>query len=395
VPALDARMQDGSSSPVIEGLLNRRSVLEPGPLLTVSDAVLAANARAAEADLRAARLRAEARATNWLPTLGPQVSLTSLGALVTSLVVEQVLFDNGRKRAERDFAAADVEVAAVVLAQDTNARVYQALELYLSAEAANARAAVNAAAMERMTHFAYVMSERVRGGVSDRADLQIVAQKRDQMQADMTRDRETAAAALAELAAMSASPLAGVGGLSAIAAISPTATPLAVMKAEAEATRAVASARAARAGYLPGATLAAQGGSGGSDAALTIGAPNGFGFGTGASLRAIEAEEAASRARIGQVREDSDRALAALRGQLASLQRQQVETQALAAQAAANYDIFAAQLRAGTRTVPDVVGVFETKVRSERDAAGMRFNVALIELRIAELMGALVDGERI
>ena len=93
--ALDAQMQDGSQSQIIESLLNRRSVLQDGAFRSVADAVLAANSRAAEAELRAATLRAEARSRNWLPTLGPQVSLTSLGAVVTSLVVDQVLFDNG------------------------------------------------------------------------------------------------------------------------------------------------------------------------------------------------------------------------------------------------------------------------------------------------------------
>ena len=92
--------------------MNRHSVLNAGAFSDVANAVLAANSRAAEADLRAAKLRAEARANNWLPSLGPSVSLTSLGAVVSSMVVEQVLFDNGRKKAERDYAAADVEVAA-------------------------------------------------------------------------------------------------------------------------------------------------------------------------------------------------------------------------------------------------------------------------------------------
>ena len=105
-PALDPQTPDGTASEVIGGLLTRRSVLEDGAYTRVADAVLAANARAAEADLRAATLRAEARSKNWLPTLGPQVSLTSLGTVVASLVVEQVIFDNGRKKAERAYAKA-------------------------------------------------------------------------------------------------------------------------------------------------------------------------------------------------------------------------------------------------------------------------------------------------
>ncbi|MCP3877722.1 MAG: TolC family protein, partial [Sulfitobacter sp.] len=109
-----------ADSQIIQGLALRSSVL---PDDTVSDqvasAVLAANSRTAEAELRAATLRSEAASKNWLPKIGPQVSLTSLGSLAANLVVDQVLFDNGRRAGERAFAVADVEVAAVSLAQDT------------------------------------------------------------------------------------------------------------------------------------------------------------------------------------------------------------------------------------------------------------------------------------
>ena len=107
-----------SESVIIQGLMQRQSALPDGSAFDqVATAVLAANSRAAEAELRSARLRSEAASKNWLPKIGPQISLTSLGSLVANLVVEQVLFDNGRRKGEREFAVADVEVAAVTLAQ--------------------------------------------------------------------------------------------------------------------------------------------------------------------------------------------------------------------------------------------------------------------------------------
>ncbi len=395
VPVLDSEQINGGRSDIIEHLLNRRSVLQGGPFAQVADAVLAANSRAAEADLRAATLRAEARQHNWLPTLGPSLSLTSLGDFVTQLVVEQVLFDNGRKQAERDYAAADVEVAAVALAQDTNTRVLTALDLYLTSEQSKARAAVNAAALERMAHFEYVMQERVRGGVSARVDLQIVQQKLNQMRSDLASDQEAAASALSELGAMSAISVAGLSGLSTVGSANPGADPLTVMKAEAESTRAVAEAIVARAGFLPGVTAAGSIGSNGSNGGLNVSTDNGFGFGTGASLAALEQQQAAAAARVGQVQEDANRILRSLEGQLASLRRQEAQAQTLASQAAANYEIFAAQQQAGHRAVPDVVGIFETKVRTEREAVSLRYEIARIELQIAAQMGALVNGEQI
>ncbi|MFP3656154.1 hypothetical protein SB777_35180, partial [Burkholderia sp. SIMBA_052] len=73
-----------------------------------------------------------AKSKNWLPSLRPSVSLNDLGEMVASMLLEQVLFDNGRRKAERAFAAADVEVAAVTLSADMNDRVKTALSLYVS-----------------------------------------------------------------------------------------------------------------------------------------------------------------------------------------------------------------------------------------------------------------------
>jgi len=394
VPALDARMEDGTTSPLIEGLLNRVSVLEPGPLAQVADAVMAANTRAAEAELRAAMLRSQAQSLNWLPRLGPGVNLTSLGSIVTSLVVDQAIIDHGARRGQRDHAQADVEVAAVRLATDSNARVLAALELYLRAEAARARAAVSAAAQADMEHFAWIMRERVAAGVTDRADLQMVTQKQDQMQADLAADRESAAVALAELQAMAATPLDNITGLSPIATPSPTAIALTVMQAEAEGRRAVAAARVARAGYLPGLSAGGDIGPGGAGIGLTVSAANGIGPGMGAAMQAEDAEAAAVQARMGQEREQAARDVAALQGRLATLRRQQSETRRLADQAAANYTLFAAQQRAGQRSVPETVGVFETRLRAERAAVDVAYEIAVLESRIAARLGALVDGER-
>ena len=392
--ALDSQMQDGTQSAIIEVLLNRRSVLGAGPYAQIADAVLAANSRAAEADLRAAKLRAEARATNWLPTLGPSVSLTSLGAVVTALVVEQVLFDNGRKKAERDYAAADVEVAAVTLAQDTNARVFSALDLYLTAQAAAARAEVNTRALTQMNRYEYVMSERVKGGVSSRVDLQVVQQKLNQMSADMASDTEAATAAMSELQAMAASPVAAISGTSDLTDSNVDGTPLMVMKARAESTRAVAEATAARAGFLPSLTAGGTLGNGGG-IGLNIGSDNGIGFGMGANLAAIDQQKAAAAARVGQVEEDANRKLRALEGELASLRRQEAQAQSLAAQANANFEIYAAQQKAGQRAVPEVISIFETKVRTEREAVALKFDVARVALEIASVKGTLVSGDQI
>jgi outer membrane protein, adhesin transport system len=391
VPVLDPEMGDGSQSELIAALLARSSVLQSGPLEDVAGSVMAANARAAEADLRAAMLREEARALNWLPRLGPQVSVTSLGSLVTSLVVNQAIVDHGARAAERDHAKADVEVAAVRLAEDSNQRVLEALNLYLQAESARARIAAGQAAQADMDRFVFIITERVNAGINDRADLQVVMQAANQLAADLARDRQTVDTAMAELAAMADGDVMGLSGLSVIAQPSPGLTALTVLRAEAEGRRAMAAARVTRAGYLPGLSLG--GNLAGDGLGASVGSAQGLGLGQAAAMEAAMAEGEAAQARVGQEQENADRAIAALIGQRDSLVLQQAELQSLALQAADNYALVLEQQRAGQRSVPETVGVLETRIRAQVAAAGIGADIAMLNVRIAARMGALVDGE--
>lgn len=397
--AADARATESAESRIISTLQARRSVLPADSAFEqVSVAVLAANARTAESALRSARLRAKAMSTNWLPTIGPNISLTSLGAVVASLVIDQVLFDNGRKKAERDFAKADVEVAAVNLSVDTNARLETALGLYLAAEEAREKAHLGAKALKDMQHFEWIMAERVKGGVSDMSDLNVIRHKLAEMRAAQARESEAANAAIAELNAMSVTPLGDLRGLSDVRLTVDDATPLAVLLAEAEMERSVAKAKIDRAGFLPGLTAKAtlgSSGSGGSDIGLSVSPDTMLGLGTGANLRAIEAEKEAASRRVAQAREDTNRVLRSQEHRLAALVRQVVEAGGLTQQSKANLDLFQAQYEAGQRQVMDVVGVYETFARQEQLQVSLKYEMARSRLKIANELGLLADGGEI
>jgi hypothetical protein len=98
-------------------------------------------------------------------------------------------------------------VAAAVLAEDTDDHVLAALDLYITAETARARAAVNKSAMARMERLEYAMSERVQGGIIKRANLHIMSIFPKFMRVQLTFCREIAASAMSELATTSARPL--------------------------------------------------------------------------------------------------------------------------------------------------------------------------------------------
>ncbi|WP_299373017.1 TolC family protein [uncultured Tateyamaria sp.] len=383
-----------AESVVIAGLLARRSVLPEGSAYDrVSGAVLAANARAAETELRAARLRAEAASKNWLPTIGPRISLNSLGDIITQIVVDQVIFDNGRKKGERAFAKADVEVAAVALAEDTNDRVATGLELYLTAAEGREAAALHRATLREMEHFEYIMSERVRGGVSDMSDLHVIRQKLSEIRADIAASEEASHTAIAELNAMAIQPLDDVRGLETLAISAQAAQPLAVTRAEAEKERSIAQAQIDRASQLPGINAQATVGEN-SGAGITVGGAN-FGLGTSARLKSIEAAKEAAGRQVAQANEDANRSLRKLEGQVAAKGRQAGEARGLTGQAKANLDLFQEQYEAGRRQVMDVVGVYETFARRQASEVTLKYEALRLQVELARVQGVLADGDQI
>ncbi len=398
-PATDAAQLTGRGqviSPLIDDLRGRQSILPAGsPYRAVADAVLAAGASSVESELRVKRLTARARSKNWLPGIGPDVSLTSLGQVAASLLLNQTLLDNGRRRAERDFAAADVEVAAVTLVTDQNRRVHDALKLYLDAERGRELAAITREALSRMAEFERITRIRREGGLADGAEYRIVLQKQSEMQAALSSEEEGAAAARAELEALASRPMGGVKGLAALPPDAGAPEPLPVMLARGEAARTAAEVRVARSGLFPGfGAKAALDRDGDLNAGLALDA-NGFGFGRGDNLKALaEAEEAAHR-RVDEAGREANRKIVALGHEIAALEAERAQGAKVLAGMEANLKLFTEQYRAGGRSLLDLVGQFESVVAMRRDQATLKYRIAAARLDIALLRGVLVDGARI
>lgn len=384
----------GNRSSIIEGLIARRTHIGGGSAFDqVSRAVLASDARTAESELRAARLRARAEQFNWLPKIGPNISLTSLGDLVTQLVVEQVVFDNGRLKAERDFAAHDVEAAAVGLSQATNQRVATALTLYVNAARARSEKSVAAKSRSQMGHFVNIIQQRVDGGVSNMADLRVAESKMQELNADHARANESELTAMAELSAMAQRDMGSVTGLG---TLSPTAiggrTPLNVLLARAEGERQIAQAQMDRAAMLPGITAGGTVGEGGTGIGVGVSSDALAGVGTGAALEAVTASKDAARRGVQQAEEDNRRTIQRLQQRRASLQRQQAESQALVSEAQTTYQLFYDQFENSGRPIMDVVNIFENAVRLERDSVRLKYQLMEIEIELSSLYGNLVNG---
>jgi adhesin transport system outer membrane protein len=311
---------------------------------------------------------------------------------VASLIVEQALFDNGRRKAERAFAAADVEVAAVSLAEDMNARVLSGLTHYLDAERARAQAAVAQGAVGQLVEFSRIMGLRVGGGLSDRGEQQILAQTLAEMQATLASDQAAVATALASLHALTDRPLDGLRGMQAVGAAG--AEPLAVVRARGEGTRDVASARITRASLLPGAVLRGAVDDDGATGEVALGGSM-LDAGLGANLSALDAAQDLADRRTAEAAEGANRQLVALDREIAALRLRQADGAEVLRQSQGNLAMFTAQYKVGRRSLLDLVGQFESVARQERDQAGLTYDIAQRQVQIAALRGQLVDGGRL
>lgn len=393
-PALGA--QNGAPSATIGDLRSRQAILPPyGSYAEIANAVIQGSTGAANAELRMAQLKQDARNKNWLPSIGPVVSLTSLGTVAAQLVVDQAILDNGRRKAERDFAAADVDVAAVALSADMNNRIYDGLSHYLAAEQAREQAAIAEKAAARLTEFEDIVTARVQGGLSDMSEQQIIAQKRAEMQATLASDGQTARQALDDLAALTGRRMDDLRGTLPLPADAGGPEPLAVAKARAEGSRTLAEARATRASALPGlsagATLDA---SGDHSSGLTLGGVN-LGLGTPATLRALDATPDLVNRRTAQAAQDANRDITALLGQMAALETRSAQGSEVLRHTTANMELFTEQYRAGRRTLLELVSQYDAAARLERDQAALKYEIARLRLQIARDRGVLVNGAQL
>ena len=381
-------------SAIIQSLQSRSSAIRPGTAYaTIAAATLASDARVAEAELRAARLRSAATDKNWMPSIGPAISLTSLGDMVANLVVEAVIFDNGKKKAERAMARAEVEVAAVSLVSDGNERVYEALDLYLTALEGGESQRLNREALLDMRRFRWIMNERVKGGVSDMSDLTILAQKIAEIESSMKDALDKRDTALAELSAMTDRDLSDLNGIGALDMSAGNIETLGVVAAKVQSKRDQAAADMERAGNLPSIVASASGGS--NDVVGGIRTEGLFDFGRKDRNQALDAEEEVLARRVKEAEEASQRKIRSYEAKLTAAQRAYQEAVRLSKQAKSNLDLFQSQYEAGQRQVMDVVGVYETFARQQHTMNTQRFLAAKYEVLIAREYGVLVAGKQL
>lgn len=385
-----------AQSRLIRDLQRRNSVLPSGgPFAVIAEEVLAASKGAAAAELRVAQLRAEAKSQNWLPQIGPTVSLSSLSGLVASLTLSQPLLDNGRRKAERDFAAADVEVAAVGLSQAMNQRVFEGLSFYVNAQRAHAQAAVSRRAADRLARFEDLMKARVDGGLSDMSEQSVISQRYTEVQAQLASDAQAAATAEAQLAALTGRPVRDMKGIDTLRDMREGPPALSVLRRQGEGARVLAQAQLQRADMLPGLTAGVDVSETATNPGLRLTGLGMLNPGASQTMQALAETKTVVTRQNAEAAEAAQRRLIALSGEIATLNARAAQGAQVLAQTEGNLDLFTEQYKLGRRGLLDLVSQYDAFAQVERDQAALRFEIALRSLEIARDLGLLVDGERL
>ncbi|TRD16679.1 TolC family protein [Palleronia caenipelagi] len=395
----DAKAQkvesETANSEIIDALMARRSVLPSGSSeAQLAEAVIAADMSPAAVELRAAVLRSKARDKNWLPKLDPRISLTGLSVLDGSLLTDLVLFGNGGKKAERNFARADIDVAAVALSQTRNQRIADALSLQNARAEAEEKLAISNAALTRLKEYRRVLAGRVGGGIENPSDLTNLDQIIASLDADAQTERRAAEGASGQLSVLTAGVMASPPNPTGFAVPGFGNDALPVLNAKAEAERARAEADLARASLSPQLSAGASGGAAGVSGGLSTGGSVMI-FGREAQIESIEAQAAAAEGRVQAISEQTERQMQRARDDAASAEGGVRDAKDVAARLAENHRIFDAQFRAGQRKLLEAAKLYVSLTNQRKEAVSLAARAREARIELAREQGVLIDGSRI
>ncbi|MCT4372360.1 hypothetical protein CLG85_019405 [Yangia mangrovi] len=338
-------------------------------------------------ELRLAWLRGEAEELAWLPDLGPELSLAALARLSESAQAGPDRFDTPRKQAERDLALAEIDHAALALAEEANALVFEAIDQHLAAEEARARAALLEAAYRDFASLDWPIAQAVGAGLVPAERLQELRAQVALMRAERVSAGAEAQRAHFELAAMGDSRLGGVEGIGTLRELV-SLPPLSELRAGVLRAGAEAQERRALHMLLDGldsrrspeelAALEEASGYDGEGSEAGDWAP------PDAAPRWSQGPSSTGDFEIGTAAQERE----ALRGDLAAAERARGWALTQAARGKQ-------MLGAGQMTAAQLLGPLSSALQAQDEEITLRFALAHAELRLAYLRGTLVAGSEL
>ena len=380
---------------MISGLRQRTSQLPAGSAeAVIARAALESDTGTAAADLRLAKIKADVESSNWLPTLGPNLSLSSLESLASSLLLDVVIFDNGQKRAEREYAVTDVEVAAVNLAIDANDRVLDALDAYLLLLEAQSREEISTRALTVLEGYARKSAQRVSQGYSAPVEQSEIEQYLSEFRLVRDAARQSAMNARSSLTLLGVSNIPGSHHRMTSFPATPSSPPLSVTLAQAKANRSIAEAKIDRSKNFPllgGTTEISSSGS----STVFVMSGSGMGASTLSAGNSFEASKQASNQSVIHARSEAEIEIDSLNSELSSLSTQLNGYSARLSSSMRNYELYKDQFTAGAADLTDVVDAYATAVSLELGIDEVKHDILGVKYDLLHAYGVLFDGSSI
>lgn len=399
LPHMSEKTQDErteSTSLVIASLQSRGSVSKDGSVCKKIEQITLENASVnSKETLRIRRLEAESRSKNWLPQIGPDVSLTSLGNVVGSILVDLVLYDTGGKRAERELAVADVELAAVGYAIELNDLVAEAIIYNIEMSEIDAEIAISKKEAAKLKKYLEIARTRIAGGLSDSSDEKMLSIKIAEVSQKIEALNARRQATSDQLALIAP----GVEGLAnEVHCISlPTSLPtsLRLEYAKAESNADLSEAMMLKAGLLPSikaqSRITSEGVTGG--VGLGLGAP--IGIGTPSNIQKAKALTEAATKRLANTEREIARKMAKQDAEKRELKVQRDSNSSLLRNSEEIYYFAEQQYDLGRKSLADLTISFQNFNNLQREDVRIDHEIARIEVRQAADAGLLADGSNI
>jgi len=350
---------------------------------------------ASKASLEGQKLLGEGYNQNRLPQVSPTSSVDDDGDLIGRLIVEQVIFDNGRFKAGKKLLTADESRAFSDYLIEANEDIATGIDVYLRAVRLQRLLSASEKLALKYDDLHKIAIDRVSGGVGKRSESSLFEIRKLQTHAQSASVRAELQSAKTQL-----QTLTGKDSFSFVPQrfnFGPSREALAqdifetapaILRVKADVESRLAELEQAKANRLPALSFR---GSLGAGTGLGLGADDqqplywGKNLNTEAILKNIEAEEL----RVKRAKRDAKVEMAALDQQINALDGQLPNQQTLIDLAEKRADNFKTDFRAGAATMVEAISLLETLKTLQTQYIDMEHERLSAELQFARILGVL------
>jgi|GEM_PF-3579949 len=372
----------------------------------IARAIITQTPSASAASLEGQKLLGRAYNQNRLPQVSPTASVEDDGDVIGRLIIEQVIFDNGRFKAGKKLFTADEARVFGDYLIETNEDIAQGINVYLRAVRLQSLLSASEKLAVKYDDLHKIALDRVSGGVGKRSESSLFEIRKLQTHAQSDTIRAELKTTRAELQALTGNDnfvltprRFNFGGSREALAQEIFETTPTILRTQADVDARIAELEQAKADRLPSLSFRGSLGAGtglglGADdqvndarLGLSVSQPLYWGknLNTEAILKNIEAEEL----RVKRVKRDAKVEMASHDQQIKALETQLPNQQTLVNLAEKRAENFKTDFRAGAATMVEAISLLETLKTLQTQYIDMEHDRLNNELQFARILGIL------